>query len=336
MSLREWWGRTFGDAAPDAPGVEDAIERIVQAANPRLKLVSRYAKRLSPVVATSLGHVAALVAAIPPARTASVASWAADPCVAAFFATGQDIARAFSRSREVRAFFDANQGATEACVLLGMEMTERRVLGMDLQGDTVRGEVPQITLSFGDHRMRVCAGSEVELRAELARRLIEQLAMEGLRRAAGDQSRREDLSKDRALLQARLKLLERKGSGMQGAVAGEAVSQEARAKIAAELEQNAQALAAVGGTSLERELGHICDILSQPAQALHVATRKVRLDRMNVMQDASSPNGTELAFEVARTDGPPPRARAFALVRFPRSDLLPVGHGVAEAERLLG
>jgi len=336
MSLREWWGRMFGGAPAAVPGVEDAIERIVQVANPRLKLVRRYEKRLAQPVAASLGHVAALVAAIAPARTASVAAWSGDPCLAAFFATAQDLARAFSRSREVRAFFDANPGATETCALLGMEMTERRVLGMGLQGNQVQSDVPQTTLSFGDHRMRLCAGSEADLRAELQRRLIEQLAMEGLKRAAGDTSRREDLAKDRALLQARLKLLQRKGSGMQGAVAGDDAGGGERAKISAELEQNAQSMAALGGTSLERELGHICDILSRPGEALRVAPRKVLLDRMNVVQETGASGATELEFEVAQVEGPPARERAFALVRFPRTDLLPPGQGMAEAERLLG
>jgi len=338
MGLRNLWQRAFGgEPSPlDVPGVDDAIERVVQIANPKLKLVSRYRARLAPPVAASLKYIKALVAAIPPSREASAAGWAGDPCMTAFFASASDIARAFSRSREVRAYFDAHPGATETFALLGMEMTERRVLGMDLQGDVVRSDVPQTTLSFGDHRMRLCAGSEAELRAELERRLVEQLAMEGIKRAGGDQALREDLGRDRALLQARLKLLQRRGGGIQGALGGEAAGEGERAKIAAELERNAEALASLGGTALEREFNRICDILSQPEEALHVATRKVRLDRMNVIQKEASTAGAELAFEVARAEGPPPRSRAFTLVKFLRADLLPPGQGVADAERLLG
>jgi hypothetical protein len=338
MGLRELLQRAFGGGTSivDRPGVGDAIERIVQIANPKLKLVSRYRARLAPPVAASLQYVEQLVAPIPAARVASAQAWAGDPCLAAFFATAPDIARAFSRSRDVRAYFDANPGATETFALLGMEMTERRVLGMDLQGDVVRSDVPQTTLSFGDHRMRLCAGSEADLRVELQRRLVEQLAMEGVKRAGGDQSQREDLGRDRALLQARLKLPQRRGGGIQGALGDEVAGESERGKITAELEQNAEALAALGGTALEREFNRVREILSQPAQALHVASRRVRLDRMNVIQKAGSKAGAELEFQVAHTEGPPPRSRAFALVKFLRADLLPPGQGIADAERLLG
>lgn len=337
MGLLDWLrGALGGGTSGEVPGVDDAIERIVQAANPRLKLVSRYKKRLAPGVAASLGHVSALVAAIPPALSAGVADWSSDPRLSAFFANAQDLARAFSRSREVREFFEAHPAATETCALLGMALTERRVLGMGLQGEAVRADVPQTTLSFGDHRVRLCAGSEAGLRAELERRLLEQLAMEGLKRAAGDASRRDDLARDRALLQARLKLLARKGGGLQGALGGDAAGGDERARIAAELEQNAQALAALGGTVLERELGHVCDILARPGEVLRVAARKVVLDRMNVVQEAGANGANELEFQVAAVEGPPARERAFALVRFPRTDLLPPDHGLAEAERLLG
>jgi hypothetical protein len=119
-------------------------------------------------------------------------------------------------------------------------------------------------------------------------------------------------------------------------VGGDAAGEGERARIAAELEQNAQALAALGGTALERELAQICDVLSRPGEVLRVAPKKVILDRMNVMQEPGTQGAIELALQIAAVEGPPARERAFALVRFPRADLLPPGHGLAEAERLLG
>jgi hypothetical protein len=335
VTLGSWLGGLFGGARSSA-AVDAAVERIVQVVNPRLKLVRRYRARLAPAVERSLDYVNQLVAAIPPIRAASVAAWSADPYLCAFFGSAKDLARAFSRSADVRAYFERNAAATEVCAVLGMEMTERRVLGMGLAGDAVRGDVEQTTLSFSDHGLRVCAGTEEELRAELARRLMEQLAIEGLGRAANDQSRRQELAQERALLQARAKILERQGAGM-GALAGTAAAPAESAKIGAELERNAEELRQLAGGAqpLEQELERAREVLENPADYLHVSSRRLRLDRMNVVQKSDSSDGAELELELARVPGNPPRTRAFALVRFPRADLLPPGQGMEEAARLL-
>ena len=87
-------------------------------------------------------------------------------------------------------------------------MTERHVLGIETDGDTVRHDVPQTTLWFSDHRVYVCGCTEDDLRDHIRRRLIDQLALEGLAKLAAD--RRELLAHGRTLLQARVALLARR------------------------------------------------------------------------------------------------------------------------------
>ena len=163
------------------------------------------------------------MAAVPPVREASRAAWAADPYLQAFFATADDIPLAFSRAPDLRAYFEQNPGLPEAFAVLGMEMAERKVLGMALEGEIVRRDVEQTTVRFGDYRVRICGRSEDDLKAEIERRLVDQLALEGLARIVADQSRRKELEQARALLKSRLQMLERKGAGMRGALGGEAV-----------------------------------------------------------------------------------------------------------------
>lgn len=58
-------------------------------------------------------------------------------------------------------------------------MTERHVLGVAQEGNSTRHDVPQTTPYFGDHRVRICSDTEASLRAEIARRMVDQLALEG-------------------------------------------------------------------------------------------------------------------------------------------------------------
>lgn len=339
MSLGDWIGGLFGSArgTQSSERVHAAVERIVEVVNPRLKLVHRYGKRLAPAVETSLGYVDGIVAAIPPAREASAAAWSTDSYLQAFFARGDEIARAFSRSAAVRTYFDAHPEASHGFAVLGMEMVERKILGMGLEGDQVRSDVEQTTVSFGDWRVRVCTAAEAELRATLGSLLVDQMAIEGLGRAATDQDRRSELEKERALLKTRLKLLERQGAGARAALGGEPVDASAQARIAAQLEENTQELGRIPGGPqlLEGELERVREVLADPAQYLHVSARRLRMDRMNVVAGSAVQDAREFEFQVARVPGNPPLTRAFTFARFARTDLLPAGQALDEAARLL-
>jgi len=342
MGILDWWrnrGRGGAARALDTRRVDEAIERVLDTTNPRLRLARRYRARLAPAVETALVYAGELVASVPSARLANAAAWANDPYMQAFFATASDLVQAFSRAPDLRAHFERNPGLPEAYAVLGMELTERKVLGMAMEGDRIRGEVAQTTVSFGDHRVRICGRTEPELREEIERRLVDQLALEGLARVVADQSSRKELEQERAVLKARLQMLERKGAGMGGALGGAAMGAADLARLQSQLEENTGKLASSGGGAkmLDHELDHIRSVLAEPAQHLYISSRRLRIDRMNVVIEAGSAQaGTELEFLVARIPGTtPPKMRAFTLVRFPRAELLPRERLLDDAARLL-
>jgi hypothetical protein len=329
MGILDWWrrGHTSAEGGPDAAAVDEAVEHIVQTANPRLRFARRYAQRLAPAVATAMAYAEEIVDAAPPAREATTAGWAVDPAMRAFFATPDDIVQAFSRSVEVRAFFDQNPLADEAFAVVGMQMSERQVVGVALQGSVMRRDVVQTTVSFGDYRVRVLGATEAELRAEIARRIVDQLVLDGIARAAAEQTEREAAEQERALLKTRLRYLEQQGQGMRAALGGEGEADpSALASVQAALEENTRTLESMttGADRLDEELERIVESLADARQRFYLSTTRLRLDRMNVVQTDDSPEaGEEIVFQSARIPGEPPETRAFALVRFPRADLLP-------------
>ena len=324
--------------AQDRQLVGATVERVMQL-HPQLRLARQYEKRLAPAVATSLEYMRALVEAVPAPREASAAAWVGDPYIHAYFAAPDDVALAISRSADLRAFFGRNADVPEAVAVLGMELTERHILGVAQEGGTLRRDVPQTTMSFSDHQVRMCGRTDVELRDEIVQRLLEQLALEGLARTAADKSRRNELERDRALLKTRLQLLERQGTGIRAVLGSDATADLGElARLQAEVEENERNLAGLGlrAEALDRALDHVRTVFAEPGRHLYVSARRVRLDRMNVvLEEHSTQAGDDFEFQIARLPTTPPRVRAFSLVRFARADMLPEKSMFDEARQLL-
>lgn len=344
MNIAQWLTRLRpappdGIAQPDRVRVADAVERIV-GLSPHLRMARRYETRLQPAVVTALRYVADIVGAIPPAREASAAAWSADPYIHAFFAGPGDVAPALSRSADLRAWFGQNPAEQEAHAVLGMAMTDKRVLGTALEGETMRRDVVQETISFSDHQVRMCGRSDAELRDEIVRRLVVQLGLQGMARYAAQQTERGLLERERALLRTRLQLLEREGAGVHALVGdGAAADAGELARLQADIADNEEAIQRLGlrSEALDRELAQVCAVLADPAAHLFVQTRRCVLNRMNVVQPPDRPGGGDaLVFQVAQIPTVPPQARAFALVRFARADLCPANGLLDDAARLLG
>jgi hypothetical protein len=348
MNLAQWLtrlrpARHVGGAQapgePDRASVAETVERIV-ALSPHLRMARRYEARLEPAVVTALRYVKGVVHAIPPAREASAAAWSSDPCIRTFFAAADAVAPALSRSRDLRAFFEQNPDLHEAYAVLGMAMQEKRILGAALEGETMRRDVVQETVSFSDHQVRMCGRTEAELRDEIVRRLVAQLGLQGMARYAAGQTQRDMLEHERALLRTRLQLLERKGVGV-GALVGdghEEAGGEELARLQEAILENEGAIQRLGlrSEALDRELAEVCAVLADPAAHLFVSTRRCTLNRMNVvLPPGSREDGDELVFQVAQVPTVPPQARAFALVRFARADLRSPAGLLDEAARLL-
>ncbi|SFM82980.1 hypothetical protein [Variovorax sp. OV329] len=338
-------GRIFGgkdaDHAPQDPRVPQTVARVLEM-HARLRLAPRCEARLADALAPALAHISALVAGVPRAHEATTAAWSGDPYMRAYFAAADDIGQVLARSRTLRAFFDENAGADTAFAVMGMAMNERRTLGVAQVGEQTRSDVRQTTLGFSDHHIRLCGADEDELREEVTRRMIDQLAIEGLAKVAADTSMREDLEHDRALLATRLRLLERQGAGLRGMVGAEdeAADPGEMARVRAEVEENEQRLKDLGPRSevLSRQLDTLCETFANAPTLLQVSTEKRRLDRMNVVVEhgvGDEAGSQVLEFRLARVPGNPPQQRALALLKIARADVPRAVNPLDNAERLL-
>ncbi|MGN8108427.1 hypothetical protein ACTJLB_10625 [Paraburkholderia sp. 22098] len=345
MSMLSWLlNRHRHDDRADHQQMKQMLDRVV-GMSPPLRFARNYEARLLPALTEAVRYIERLTAEVPAAHEATAAAWSSDPCIHAFFTTPQDVCAALSQSEHLRSYFEEHAELLEVFAVLGMALHQRQVFGVAQHGVATRSDVAQTTVSFSDHQVRVCGATDSELRQQIVLRLLDQLMLQGLQKIETDESRRNALQEERALLRARLVLLERQAAGVQsmlGSKAPPSVGEMASAQ--AQLDRNEQELAKLGlkTETIERGLGVICEVLSSPGPYLCVQQKKLRLDPMNIVADGTDgTNGTggreanEVEFTVVQLPESANLTRAFALLRFKRSDLLPERDMFGEARRLL-
>jgi len=326
------------DSEADRKLIADTIEVIVDAVEPRVRLRSGYQGKLEGCVRDTIAHLRAIgregLDPILLTRTA----WSDDPRVNAFFATADDVGSCLGRSRELRAFFDdpANREAPEAYALLGMKKDERTVLGMELQGDSVRQDVAQTAVNFSDHRIIAPASTLAAVRLEIGRRIIRRLAQDALSRIIALDMKANELQEHKAYLAARLRVLNLARDGMEGLVRDPATIGEQIDAVERELKQTVDDYieAKASLATLDSYIKHIQEVFAHPEQHVTLAHTPLRMSRMGIKVEGSFQG---LVNDLSLTElaiGPDLRG-AIAIVRCPRSELPPKEDLVAKAERYL-
>jgi hypothetical protein len=339
--------RLFGKkGARDTP-TDGELERLVQRVlelSPRLRLARGHEARLRAAIAKAVDHLRDLVEGFPQPWPLAPAAWATDDSIRAFFAAADDVELTLGRAAELVEFFAQQPACHEAYAVLGMTLSERRTLGVARKGDVMRSDVAQTTVSFSDHQIRICAASDQQLRRDIVYRMVEQLAIEGLARNAAAGTRRDALEQERALLATRVRLLERRGTGMRSMVGDEPVDSAEMNRVRAQLEENDAELKRIGSRTdaLERQLEGMCGVFVQAARRILVKPKRLHVSRMNVVLGAHGAYDEEdleeghlLDLKSTLVPGDPPRERVFALVRVARLDVPSPRNMLHDAERLL-
>ncbi len=335
MGLFDWLRKLETPAAVDLVSpqlVRDATEFLIRQTDPKLALCARPHERLAPCVESTIRHIIASVKQMPAPCDASPEHWHASPELAAFFVSADELATAFSRSEALQALFEQNPVLDEAYAVLGTTLIERKGLGMAMEGEMLRRDVVQTSVSFSNPRVHIVAPDIEGLGRTVAWRMFEEIAMVALERIDALREERKSLADDRTLLQTRLQMLHGHGTGFdvhEGGHDGESLK--------ALLEENTRALAAsgAGADALEHELEVVRGVLEQSESLVSITPRVMRLTPMNLLVEGESSEPLrEIRFACARAERIRPVTRAALQVRFPRSAMRKVTMSFAEASRL--
>lgn len=315
------------------PLIEAAIERAVEGTDARLKLLPGYRKRLRDPVIHAIEQVVALVDAVPTPLLAGRREHGGDPRLAAIFSSAADMLQIFGRDPALTAFLATPEGvaAERVTCLLLVERVARNILGMDLVGDQMRRDVPQVAVSFSGHRLLDPRAGEVEMRRALERRAFDHLLALALNRIAEVRVEREDLIRQRDLLRRKHAAMDRAGWTFD---AGQGAPPDAVA-LATELDSITAQLEGLGADAgvLQVHLGIVADSLGEAERQLWAEEIDLSLDAMNIQRDPGDPSARRIALEELHN------ARGWRLVMLPLmiapGEIPPREDFVTSAERYL-
>ncbi|MGB5064382.1 MAG: hypothetical protein WBQ37_11525 [Candidatus Competibacter sp.] len=300
--------------------LRDSIEQVVDASEPRIRLVGNYAEKLLDAVEIGQRHCDGLLRHLPPALTLAGRAWAMDPRVNAFFATTDSLRTTLGLDPQVRAFFKES-GRTECFALLLMVKRETETFGPTLENSLLVRDVRQIRVSFSNHQLFFPAASESELRQELRRRMLVFLASRALERINELRERRGTLEEQRRQLQAQLQALRGHAQGLRPLLSATDADERRRAELEQRLSQTEGELIVARkqlGT-LDDYLDQVQQVIGHPETYLQLHPLALRLNRLGVKlaPDSPEPGETITLIELASLG----EQRIGALVRFSRDEL---------------
>ncbi|RLJ65152.1 hypothetical protein [Sulfurisoma sediminicola] len=313
--------------------IERATERAVDATDARMRAVSGYRKSLRPAIIHALDHIVAIVDGLAPPLVLNRSAFGSNAEVSDFFASVEDMNHILARDAEMRQW-QASSGAPLAdrvVALLLMTLNERNVFGVALEGDQLRHDVAQVTVSFGKHRFADPTADEQETRRMLMRRAGDHLLSLALGRIAETHGERRELQRERDLLRLKVKALAGGHWGFDsGDDAGEATDPEAVQQRIAEIDGQ---LASLGSGQLQAHLDILVDTLTRAEEHFRSEKATLCIDRQGIKQAQPGPMAPEIGLSVLRNAVG--QSLVVRLVSIERGDLPPPPDMLREAQRFL-
>ena len=325
--------------APDESLVEAAIERVVDATDPRLRVFPDYRKHLYPGAQRSVAYVQGLIDGLPEPVEISRRSFSTDPRLRAFFASPDRMQQVIGSAPSLVEFLANCRGPYPEYIfgLLAPEMRERKSLGMELKGDRVQRDVLQEVVDFTDHRFFGAAGSEGEARNEMKKRAFDYLSVLALRRIVDVEEKRSELERQKGLLQRKLDAMRGGNWGLETEPSKEGGGHPDYRSLGEQISAVEDELMKLpcNKASLEHRFDCINAILEKPEEWLSLAPLDLHVDVMSLkVKDAADTASKPLELTKFRALNGGTRVALFGY--FPRAELPPEKDFFKEAARILG
>lgn len=150
------------------------VESFVDASNSKIRAVHGYSLKLREHVRALYNHVLQIADQIPPPVDLNLDRFGTVPLVNALFVNSNDIDKLFITNPDVDVFLRAHSKYQVPVLyaLLTASKSEKRMLGIAMQGDMLIREVPQQAVNFSSHKIHAPCASSSELSTALKEHLF--------------------------------------------------------------------------------------------------------------------------------------------------------------------
>ena len=305
--------------------LNEAIERVVDGIEPKMRYFPGYKKILNNSVATSLAYISNLVDTIPDPIFISSKTFISDPQVKAYFVSIAAIQDIFSYCTELRDFFEVPENCKlgEAYALLCMNETEKSVLGMELHGNIIERDVMQTVLNFSEHKILSPASSEAEVRKGVKHCIFDALITHALQQIVELKQQKQGLEIQRSLLNSRLKTRQSQGGGLSRLLAS-ATEAELSVNIKQQIAENEKKLQKLPASwdAPRFYMEVIKNTLTHPENFICIQAKSFNITKTGIVTRDDSPQSVSTIHfnEVLIANV---LDRVIAIVCYPRSEILP-------------
>lgn len=302
----------FRAAPPLSVETRGALEQVVAAVGPNTAAVSGFARRLAEPIQVALKYCDDLVVSLPGMIDINRRAFALDPLVHAFFATTQDIEEMLGRSQSLREFLSAPEsfGSEHFHALFAARRREKKVVGLALEGEMLRQDVPQTLLYFSSQTLTAIAAELQATRGMLNAAAFDSLLKSFVAQVDAVRRERQGLQGERDLERARLK-------GRPGGMAASASAEQQQKLSALDLRIRNM----TESLQPDRLVDALAAFLNQPELALRLEPVKVQVDRNGVIADTrNTAGGQEGSLYFPELVGRDRRRYVVMLARIPREE----------------
>jgi DNA-binding transcriptional MerR regulator len=303
--------------------LDNALERVVDGTDPKIRLVPGYRRKLSRSILASLEHADNLINQISEPIDINTSEFVGNPYLRAFFPTLEGLRKVFRQSSELRDYFSETEyyDQSMSCALLCMRKSEETVLGMELDGDRVVRDVKQTRVSFSGHRIYSPRETEVAARRELKCCLFEGLVVNALEKISELRQKRARLETEQQMLSSRLR--SGRERAVDDALDSSIVSNPrlSRQQLTEQLDAVKNQLREIGYITPEISLKLVNDTLSRPEDFVKLEHLSLSIDKSGIRRDElmASPSVSRLELSEVRIMGQP--ARVVTLARIGRDEI---------------
>jgi|GEM_PF-3400053 len=303
--------------------INQIIENMVDDIDPRLRSIGGYKKTLFPCVKHILEYAEVACSHLPGPVEFSQEGRRNCATVRALFANHKKMAEVFSRCQEVQDFFKAYPSADCAYMVLGMKKTESQVFGIEQQGEIIRKDVPQKSVTFDDYRITHPSTSEASLRFNLRERALHECVAQALGRLISVQSLSEDLEEQEIKLKMRLSMLQRQEDGLEPLMHDDSSLLQGISETKKRLEEikasHNETTRDIG--TLNSMLDKTASLLEHPEELVNVSAISLCIDRLNHLVENGAGND-ENRVDLAQVTFSDNEKRVGVLAVFPRKEFI--------------
>ncbi len=151
------------------------VESFVDASNNKMRAVQGYSHKLRKHVVALYSHVLSVADEIPPPVELNLQSFGTEPIVNALFVNSDDANKFFKTDHDIDVYLraHANEQLPKLYALITASKSEKRMLGVGMQGDMLIREVPQQAVNFSSHKIHTPCASSSELSILLKKYLFD-------------------------------------------------------------------------------------------------------------------------------------------------------------------